>query len=422
MSVANYDNTLIGWSSQTLQAGKTLGVTGLMYCSSSVERASIISLYGWTMSGDALYTPVPTLVSSGSSITTSIHCSYYYNPASVNQKVVHLDANGNAFSPSSVLVNNNNIGALPPGVTSNGNGYYQATGGGNTFRVSRRLTSIEAPGTYSVNGGVIVRVYYDATEHTNMINDAFPAGTLQYSGWFKSSYHTAAQVVADLSSTDLPSGVHLEPIATGTEAGVAYAEFQLTTFSTIGFYAKTTMHPLPIELTNFSATSKTNYIQLNWQTATEINNAYFTLEKSLNGSTWESMAQIPGAGNSTQKLDYVYYDESPYTGDNYYRLSQTDYDGIQTSFNLVHTIYKPQREEILKLYPNPVQNTLNLELPEQQRIYETEGLYIYNTMGELKKWILPNIEDNTQQIDIQRLTPGVYVLQYGKQRIPFVKQ
>ncbi len=423
MSVENYDNTLIGWSTQSLQSGRTIDCIGRRYCNAKDARQSIINTYGWTINGDAEVGGVPYLLAAGNSISSLLNCNYkYYNLSNISQRFLFIDPNGNTINPTTVSVNNNSIGALPPGVTSNANGYYQATGSGHTFRISRRLTSIEAPGTYSANGGVIVRVYYNATEHINMTNNAFPAGTLQYSGWFKSNYHTAAEVVADISSTDLPSGVHLEPIATGTEGGIAYAEFQLTTFSTIGFYAKTTMHPLPIELTEFTATPKINYIQLNWQTATEINNAYFTLQKSPNGSTWEPMAQIPGAGNSTQKQDYVYYDESPYQGDNYYRLSQTDYDGTQTSFNIVHTLYKPQRAENLKLYPNPAQNSLNLELPEQQNIYETEGFYIYNTMGELKQWILPNTEDNTQPIDIQHLTPGVYVLQYGEQRISFVKQ
>lgn len=85
--------------------------------------------------------------------------------------------------------------------------------------------------------------------------------------------------------------------------------------------------PFPIDLINFDAKTNTNGIQLHWSTATEINNDYFTLERSIDGNNWEILAYVEGAGNSNQQLNYEYTDEYPYHGISYYRLKQTDFDG-----------------------------------------------------------------------------------------------
>lgn len=86
--------------------------------------------------------------------------------------------------------------------------------------------------------------------------------------------------------------------------------------------------PLPIELTSFTGSDETRHNELNWSTASEINNDYFTLERSANGSEWQKVTEIDGAGTSVSVLNYLYsdYDFSP-NMINYYRLSQTDFDG-----------------------------------------------------------------------------------------------
>ncbi|PKR80526.1 hypothetical protein CW751_09125 [Brumimicrobium salinarum] len=87
--------------------------------------------------------------------------------------------------------------------------------------------------------------------------------------------------------------------------------------------------PLPIELISFSADESAfkNQVDLNWSTASEKNNDFFTLEKSTNGKDWELLKTLNGAGNSTHTLKYRWTDQSPYSGISYYRLKQTDFDG-----------------------------------------------------------------------------------------------
>ncbi len=85
--------------------------------------------------------------------------------------------------------------------------------------------------------------------------------------------------------------------------------------------------PLPVTLLNFTARAEGSKALLNWQTATEINNDRFEIERSNNGITFLKIGQVAGAGNSSILLSYQYYDENPLKGNNYYRLKQVDLDG-----------------------------------------------------------------------------------------------
>ena len=84
---------------------------------------------------------------------------------------------------------------------------------------------------------------------------------------------------------------------------------------------------LPIDLISFSGEALYNHNLLQWVTATETNNDYFTLEKSLNGTHFEFIGTVDGAGNSTTIKQYLYKDIKPDVGISYYRLKQTDFDG-----------------------------------------------------------------------------------------------
>src|SRR5204863_239315 len=68
-------------------------------------------------------------------------------------------------------------------------------------------------------------------------------------------------------------------------------------------------------------------VRLKWTTASELNNDYFTLERSGNGIDFNGLGRITGAGNNNNYQDYYFEDISPLRGINYYRLSQTDFDG-----------------------------------------------------------------------------------------------
>lgn len=88
--------------------------------------------------------------------------------------------------------------------------------------------------------------------------------------------------------------------------------------------------PLPIELTTFTGESKERFNELEWQTASENNNDFFILERSQDGGIWVNVLEVNGAGNSTMLLNYDYHDYLFFPNSlNYYRLSQTDFDGTK---------------------------------------------------------------------------------------------
>lgn len=101
----------------------------------------------------------------------------------------------------------------------------------------------------------------------------------------------------------------------------------VTTYSPFTLASSTSTNTLPIELVSFSGEKKDNRNILNWTTASEINNAYFTIEKSYNGFDFEWVGTQEGTSPSSQIINYSLSDYDVLETLNYYRLKQTDFDG-----------------------------------------------------------------------------------------------
>ncbi len=139
--------------------------------------------------------------------------------------------------------------------------------------------------------------------------------------------------------------------------------------------------PLPIVLVSFKGEIIGNSVKLDWVVASQVNNDYYTVEKSLDGYEWEELATLPGAGNVNQEMSYSTYDESPIIGHNYYRLTQTDYDGKFESFRPIAVTLKGERKEIIKrtnLLGQPVEDSyigiviLTWDNDDIQKIYQNK--------------------------------------------------
>ncbi len=170
--------------------------------------------------------------------------------------------------------------------------------------------------------------------------------------------------------------------------------------------------PLPIDLISFGAKQNSSGVQLIWTTATEINNSYFTLERSSNGTTYSEIGSVRGAGNSTFSLNYSYTDFSPLSGVSYYRLKQTDFDGKNETFKPIAINFKKSNQnsidvEVLK---NPFSDNIKLSITTQLKgeseivIYNLSGNVVYNSNQFLS-------ENNEINIDgLSELTSGIYFL------------
>lgn len=143
---------------------------------------------------------------------------------------------------------------------------------------------------------------------------------------------------------------------TGTLVGniftVTGVNFQHNDFFTIGS-TDLTVTPLPVELTSFTGSYEQPVVALSWKTASELNNNYFTLERSASGVQFEEVAKIPGSGTTSTAHQYQYVDPLPFPKETYYRLKQTDFNGDfeYSQIIRVETGKEPKRK--LSVYPNP---------------------------------------------------------------------
>lgn len=185
----------------------------------------------------------------------------------------------------------------------------------------------------------------------------------------------------------------------------------LTSFSEFGMGTGTpTGLGLPIELTNFEGHKNGSKVDLNWVTATEINNDYFTIERSADGNNFETIAKVKGAGNSVDEINYTHIDNQPTIGLNYYRLKQTDFDGTFTYSQVVSVEFENQVNGNVNIYPNPVQsgNAINIVLPSN--ISDVAQVEIYSA-GNGKKVFNHNIENSNKKIELpSSLSSGLYLV------------
>jgi len=123
-----------------------------------------------------------------------------------------------------------------------------------------------------------------------------------------------------------------------------------TSFSPFGFGSSGSGNALPIELVSFTGEYDGSNVQIDWSVASQLNNDYYTVEKSTDFTEWEEIATVLGAGNSNQLMDYRIYDERPIIGHNYYRLTQTDYDGASETFHPIVVSIKGERKEVVLMY------------------------------------------------------------------------
>ena len=170
--------------------------------------------------------------------------------------------------------------------------------------------------------------------------------------------------------------------------------------------ATTLCSTLPIELVDFKGrTNELNEVVLNWTTASETNNAWFDIEHSTDGLSFKSIQRLPGAGHSSELIDYEYIDKNPEQGVNYYRLKQTDYDGTYADSEVIRVVVtRPVNR--LKVYPNPSQGQIYVE-----GLFAPGGsLVLYDMDGRQRyRQTLPQ-STAVQTLTIQGLAPGVYRL------------
>ncbi len=165
---------------------------------------------------------------------------------------------------------------------------------------------------------------------------------------------------------------------------------------------------LPMELLNFSADCTEDSVNIRWATATEKNNEYFILERSIDGVTWEEIYKRHGAGNSNLTMKYYFTDFNFYKNiTNYYRLKQIDYNGNFTYSNIITTGCKFNNTSRLFIFSEPnSENVMISCIPENAGIYY---LTAFDNLGRIiyREELYLDLIGKTMNIPKEKFKKGI---------------
>ncbi len=174
---------------------------------------------------------------------------------------------------------------------------------------------------------------------------------------------------------------------------------------------------IPVELISFTAEVNSNSVLLKWQTATELNNYGFEIERSLNKTDWTKIGFLYGAGLSTSPVNYMFSDENPaIAAKNYYRLKQLDINGSYEYSKVLEVELLPVLFELSQNYPNPFNPSTQIRYSVSQLsritiiVYDILGSEIAILVNEDKEPGSYVVEFNTASVGPQ-IASGIYFYQ-----------
>ncbi|MCX6319450.1 MAG: hypothetical protein NTW29_19390 [Bacteroidetes bacterium] len=279
-----------------------------------------------------------TAVTANSSCTNAPGWKYYYFDAGLTKKAFAINWNGNA-EPVGVS-----------GLATYQAGPYAQTSGLFKCNIMGRLMEIlPAGGSYTLNGGVNVRIFFDSTE----LVSSLASDTLLSSRWFKFSGDASAVVSAN-TGMNITGAQYLTPVASGEEDGSDFVQFNgLTSFSTFGFASNTGPISLPVTLTSFTGRKTGDAkVALKWSVENEERMDGYTIEYSTDGSVYNACAHVNAVGyinSGNYEREVIFY--SPQT---YYRLKMINRDGSYKYSNVLRiNAGSGITGSTIRLYPNP---------------------------------------------------------------------
>jgi len=184
-------------------------------------------------------------------------------------------------------------------------------------------------------------------------------------------------------------------------------------------------YSLPLKMGDFTAVKKPTGIQLNWETLSEQNTAYFEVQRSIDGTNFAPIGRVTAKGNSTIKQAYSYFDEKADVGTNYYRLKLADLDNTYT-YSRTIAIKNNSQLVSIELFPNPASSLLQVQIPSQQKetvnilVTDASGKTVYSNPVQLSQG------NNAVSIPVISLANGLYYFilenKEGRQIKTFLKQ
>jgi hypothetical protein len=213
------------------------------------------------------------------------------------------------------------------------------------------------------------------------------------------------------------NGSLLTPIAFGNVGVNYYLAFDFPSFSTAflhgGNAALNSGSTLPVVCTNFTVQQKLQQVQLSWSTASATNNKGFEIERSTDGTRFNTIAFVAGIANSSTVNNYTFMDQTSAAGVYFYRIKQVDLSNTFSYICNTKKITVQQKNKLYELYPNPAKNTLTLKNVTNNNENLTVDIIDFN--GRVLT-TMKNIKAN-QQIQIGHLQIGSYILKITSNKV-----
>lgn len=350
-----------------------------------------------TMSGHAYATNILSLI-SGKVITnchevgttnTSTSSIINYSPSSYVAGMLRrsVDANGSYSFPVGTLDNYELMSVNFSNMTGVNNilGFFTED---NPIEPSYPLTDVYVNSTEIT--GMLNYGYWTLIPNVTMTGGEY-AVTLNEKGHSNSaSSPSAYSVIKRNSISSAWQSVGLHNNNTQSElGGVATAmRSSLTSFSSSQFGIGMGGGPLPVTLAGFAAKKSDDEktVLIDWITISEVNNDYFTIQRSNDGKHFSELTRVDGSGNTTIMHRYSLVDENPLDGTSYYRLKQTDFNGRTEIFKTVAVTIKTIRNtnSTISVFPNPFSDSFIARFEsvvEQEAnisIFSVDGILVFS--------------------------------------------
>ncbi len=177
--------------------------------------------------------------------------------------------------------------------------------------------------------------------------------------------------------------------------------------------------PLPIELITFTGIRKDKKNYLEWKTLSEINNDFFTIEKSKDGYTFTEYGTVKGAGFSTTTKTYSLFDYYPHNGITYYRLKQTDFNGEYTYSDVISIENTSNEIYVDNIHPNPTNGNINYTF--YSTLAGNITIEFYDLLGKLilseKQMVIEG--NNTLSSKTEAFEKGIYSMKVTFEKTGF---
>jgi hypothetical protein len=266
---------------------------------------------------------------------------------------------------------------------------------------------------FTTNGSdATALVAYNAKEYWQILEDGALGRVTMY---WDDYNNTGISNVADLKVAHQSNGewVNEGKYSGGTLASGSVASNVINSWSPFTLGSISAASPLPITLSNFNVTKNEVANLISWQALTESNNDYFTIQKSADGVNFSNVVDVKSKavnGNSNSLIAYIYEDAKPFMGANYYRLAQTDLNGVNKIASDIKLVNWNDGAQV-SIYPNPVSDNLNISYNSassksiEMRLYDASGKLAALKNTKINKGI------NTISMDMQSFATGIYQLQ-----------